>query len=531
MLKTASPGPIHTVCGESRTVAELFRRRCAASGPDPAIYQRERAGGPWVCTTWSEFFDQAARAAQGLADLGLQPGERAAILGPTRRHWCVFDMAAQLAGLVSYGVYPLQTPEQVRYLLEHSDARVIFVDGEVELATVLAAAADGAAPQLQAIVPWTDALYRAHAASDPRIVDPARFQGAPMDAATIRARGEARLPEDTAILVYTSGTTGPPKGAMISHRNIVDVLRAYEGYSDLRRDDLSLSFLPMAHVAERILAFYSRINAGVATAYATSVAAVLPELSEVQPTLFGSVPRIFEKAHARIQAEISRRPPAVAKIFAAAVAAGRERARRRLAGERVPLGVELRARLADRLFFRKIRAVFGGRVRMMVTGAAPTDRAILEFFWAVGLPIYELYGMTEATVVTHVNVPGHTRLGTVGRALPGIECRIADDGEILIRGPVVFKGYFKDPEASARAVIDGWLHTGDVGVVDADGYLTLKDRKKHLIITAGGKNLAPANLEGALKPQDPLISHVHAHGDRRPYVVAIVACSPLETLE
>ncbi|MCA9635365.1 MAG: AMP-binding protein, partial [Myxococcales bacterium] len=236
-------------------------------------------------------------------------------------------------------------------------------------------------------------------------------------------------------------------------------------------------------------------------------------------------------AHARIFAEIERKPPAVQKIFRWAIAVGRARVRRRLAGQAPAPLLELQARLADRLVYRKIKAAFGGRIREMLTGAAPTNIEILEFFWGVGLPIYECYGMTEATVVTHINHPGATRLGSVGRPLAGLSCRIAEDGEILMRSEWVFHGYLKDPEASAATVVDGWLHSGDIGEIDGDGYLYIKDRKKHLIITAGGKNLAPANIEGAIKAQDPLISHVHAHGDRRPYVAAVVAPSPLETLD
>jgi len=529
MLISAPPGPVRRVARESGTLAELFRCRCERSGPFPSLYEKEQVDGEWRGITWSDFYDRAVRAAGGLVELGLEVGDRIAILGPTRIAWSVYDMAAQLAGLVSFGIYAKQTASQVRFLLRHSEAKAVFVDGEEELEMLLEAASQ--TPSLVAIVPWSDTLYRQHRDRDPRIVDPRRFTGERLSMDQVQARGEARKTDDTAILIYTSGTTGPPKAAMISHGNIIGLLRAWEPICSFRRDDISLSFLPMAHAAERVLAFYGRIDTGIATAYATTISTVLGELAEVQPTLFGSVPRLYEKAHSRIYSELSRKPAVVQRLFRWAVSVGKARVRRQLAGEPPSAALELQAKAADRLVFRRIRAAFGGRVREMITGAAPIDREILEFFWAVGLPIYESYGLTEATIVTHINRPGATRLTSVGKALPDVECRIAADGEILLRAPMVFSGYFRDPEATAATLIDGWLHTGDIGELDRDGYLTIKDRKKHLIITSGGKNLAPANIQDAIKRQDPLISRVHAHGDRRPFVTAIIAPSPIETLD
>jgi long-chain acyl-CoA synthetase len=341
----------------------------------------------------------------------------------------------------------------------------------------------------------------------------------------------AIAPDDLAILIYTSGTTGPPKGAMISHRNILSMLGEQDKLLELFEDDLSLNFLPMAHAAERVLGFYGRINSGIATAYASHVGTVLEEVQEVQPTLFGSVPRIFEKAYGRIHSEAEKRPPLAQKIFMQAMRVAREAAPYRVTERPMPLLLRLQHQLFDRLVYRKVRQAFGGRVRQFVTGAAPIAIEILEFFWGAGLDIYEAYGMTEATVITHANRPHDVRLGTVGRPITACEHRIASDGEVLIRAPFVFKGYFKNPEATAETIKDGWLHTGDIGSIDADGYLSITDRKKHLIITAGGKNLAPANIENAIKNQSPLVSQVHAHGDRRAYVSAIVAPSPIETLE
>ncbi len=526
MLKTPAPHERSKfIAPESSTLSDMFARRVARSAEVPAFFTKE--SGHWVPTTWRAFDEAAARVAHGLVELGLEPGDRVAILGPTQKPWAFYDIGAQIAGCISLGIYPKQATDQVKYILDHSEAKVIFVADRVELDTVLEAAEGN--EHLLAIVPWTEAV--AEGVDDERITSPLKFSTQKLAGDVRSKRQGARAPRETAIFVYTSGTTGPPKCAMITHKNILAVLGSQADIAEFYLDDVSLSFLPMAHVAERILAFYGRINAGFATAYATSISAVLDELKEVQPTIFGSVPRIFEKAYSKIRTEIEKKSPTVRRLFAWAEGVGRRRVRLQLAGKDVPLTLRIQHRIADRLVFSKIRAAFGGRVRQFLTGAAPTPMEVLEFFWAAGLPIYECYGQTEATVVTHANTHIHTKLGTVGRLLPGIEQRIAEDGEVLIRGPYVFKGYFKDEEATAKAVVDGWLHTGDIGVLDDDGYLRITDRKKHLIITAGGKNLTPANIEQAIKAIDPLVSHVHAHGDKRPYISALVVPSPLETLD
>lgn len=527
MLTTGTHVPATFLANDSRTLADLFARRVERSGEVTAFFGKEV--GRWIATTWRAFDRLAAQVAAGLVELGLEPGDRVAILGPTQAPWAYYDIGAQIAGCISLGLYPKQSADQLHYLLEHSEARVVFVADAEEMESVLEAA-EGL-DTLRAIVPWTAEVHADFEARDARVVSPAVFEGAPLEGKARTERVDARGPEDCAIFVYTSGTTGPPKCAMISHRNILGLLGSQGDFGAFFEDDVSLSFLPMAHVAERVLAFYGRINAGFATAYASSTQAVLAELGEVQPTIFGSVPRIFEKAYNRVRGEVAKKPRLVQALFGWATRVGVERIRLQIAGRPVPRALALQHAIADRLVFGKVRQAFGGRVRQLIAGAAPTPLPVLEFFWAAGLPVYEVYGMTEATVVTHANVPGATRLGTVGRVLPGLEHRIAADGEVLVRGPSVFMGYFKDAAATAEAIIDDWLHTGDVGVIDADGYLRITDRKKHLIITAGGKNVTPANIEKAIKMQDPLISHVHAHGDRRPYVSALVAPSPIETLE
>lgn len=527
MLHVGPHIPVIFLAKEATTIGDLFRKRAKKSRTKAAYY--EKSEGSWQPTSWGSFYEDALRVAKGIQGAGLTAGERVAILGPTKAKWGRYDLGAQLAGMVSFGIYPKQAVDQIRYLLEHSEAKLVFVDQADELASVLAAC-EGL-DSVTTIVPWTEALFESHRHADERIVSPARFAGDPLDETSVDAILAATSPDDTAILVYTSGTTGPPKAAMISHANILAVLQNAADITDFFEDDVTLSFLPMAHVAERVAGFYGRLNSGVTTAYATSVATVLAELSEVKPTIFGSVPRIYEKAYAKIHSEVAKKGPAVQKIFAAAVAVARKASAYKIKEEPLPFPLNLEWALADKVVFTKVRGAFGGRVRYSVTGAAPIAVEILELFWGAGLPIYEAYGMTEATVITHANRPGSVKLGTVGKCSDMMETKIAEDGEVLMRGPFVFKGYFKNDAATAETVKDGWLHTGDVGSVDADGYLRITDRKKHLIITAGGKNLAPANIENAIKNQSPLISQVHAHGDKRPYISAVLAPSPLETLE
>ncbi len=528
MLTISAPHtPSVMLSKSSRTLGDMLRRRAELTPSREAFF--EHRDDRWRPTTWAQAYARSCRYAAGLRKLSLGRGDRIAILGPTQLRWALLDFAAQLLGLTSFGIYQQQTVEQIRYLLEHSEARVILVGDEKELPNVVAAAKD--LPHVIAIIPWDEAVYARSKQLDPRLCSPTVLECDPLSREEVTQSLDAVDPEDTALLIYTSGTTGPPKGAMVSHRNILSMFSAGDHFTDFFDDDIMMSFLPMAHSAERVLSCYGRISAGVATAFASNMSRLLDELREVAPTVFGSVPRIFEKAYGKILSEIERRPAPVQKLFGMARSVSLKRMKLRHEGASVPLAVELTHQLVDRVFWAKIRSFFGGRVRYFIVGAAPTPRDVLEFFWAAGMPLLEVYGMTEATTVTHANTLKQFRLGTVGQLIPGLEQRIADDGEILLRGPWVFKGYFRSPEATASTIIDGWLHTGDIGKLDEDGFLRITDRKKHLIITAGGKNLSPGNIESALKGSDPLISHILAHGDRRAFVSAIVAPSPIETLD
>jgi long-chain acyl-CoA synthetase len=519
--------PARAITPNASTLPELFLAR-AAKTPHLTAYRR-KIEREWVASSWRDFAEASASVATFLLDQGIALGDKLTIVGSTRPEWCVCDVGGLLAGAVTVGAYATLTADQLAYIVDHSDSKLVFVEDLEQLAKLIEK--KPGLPRLTLAVLWdvrgADDLLSKH----PWVVPFDQVLATKPNRARIDERVALVQPEHTAIIVYTSGTTGPPKGAMISHQNITSLLSG-STIVDFDEDDFGLSFLPMAHVAERVLAFYSRINYGTGTAFATSVPAVLEEIKEVRPTIFGSVPRIFEKAYARIQAEVAKAPPAKQKVFRWAERTGLELVERWQRGQPIPLALRLRHRIADRLVFSKLRDVFGGQVKFFVTGAAPIPRQILAFFWAAGFPIYEVYGMTEATVVTHVNRPGAVRLGSVGKPLPFVEDRLAEDGEILLRGPTVFQGYYKAPEATADTIdADGWLHTGDIGKRDGDGFLYIVDRKKHIIITAGGKNLTPANIENEIKTEDPIISQVHAHGDARPYVTALVTVSPIEAIE
>lgn len=520
--------PATSVAAGSKNMADLFLRRVAAT-PSTIAWKVKR-GGAWVPSTFDDFYRGAAAIATYLLDCGIAAGDKIGIVGGTRPEWCISDFGCLLAGGVSVGAYTTLAPAQLAYILDHADARIAIVEGTSEIEKILEM--KSSLPKLERVIVWDTKGSEEALRTHDWLVPLEKVLKTPIDRARIDERVGAIKPEDIAILIYTSGTTGPPKGAMISHDNLVTFLAASANTRPANRDEIILSFLPMAHAAERVAGFYGRVNYGTCAAYATSVPAVLEEVKEVRPTLFGSVPRIFEKAYARMMAEVQKAPPARQKVFRWAEGVGRAVVADWQAGRESSLLLQIQHRIADRIVFSRIREAFGGRVRYFVTGAAPTPKQILEFFWGAGMPIYEVYGMTEATVMTHANRPGCVRIGSVGKAIDCIEDRIADDGEILVRGKTVFKGYYKDPEATAAAIdAEGWLHTGDVGRKDAEGFLYITDRKKHIIITSGGKNITPANIENEIKASDALISQAHVHGDKRAYCTAIVTIHPIEAIE
>jgi long-chain acyl-CoA synthetase len=511
------------------TITKLFLDRVAAT-PDTRAFSSFRDGA-WHDFTWREFERMARAFGLGIESLGVRRGDTVAVLGSTRHEWVVSDIGALGVGAICVGLYPSLAPEGVgslRYVIEHSEAKLLVVESAAILGAKILPIRDKL-PRIEHIVVWDDAEEAK--ALDARVV---AF-------ADVLAKGEAahaadgaawerscRVPtsDDVAILVYTSGTTGEPKGAMLTHGSIHAMVKGIEKAHPMDGEAVStVSFLPLAHVAERCVGFYGRINVGAATHFARSLETLLDDIATAKPTRFGSVPRIFEKAYARVMGEVAKLEGPMQEMALQMIDAGVRAAKAKRRGEEPDAKTAMMATVFDERMGAPVRARFGGRCNWFVTGAAPTAPEILEFFDACGMPTYEVYGLTETSGVVTTNRPDAIKYGTVGKPLPGMEVRIADDGEILARGGTVFLGYFKDDAATAECLKDGWFHTGDIGKLDGEGFLTITDRKKSILITAGGKNITPSNIENEVK-NDPLVSYCHLHADRRAYPVALVCLDP-----
>jgi long-chain acyl-CoA synthetase len=478
-------------------------------------------GEAWESMGHADLAARVDELALGLLALGVEPGDRVAILSRTRAEWTLADLAILRAGAVVVPVYETSSPEEARYVLEHSGTRAVFCEDAARLRTL---EAGGRPPELRHVV-----LLEGSADGAASLAELGAL-GAERDPAELDARLDASAPGDLATLVYTSGTTGPPKGCRITQANLLANCEMVLDRVPLHPGHVVFAFLPLAHVLTRITQM-ATLHAGATLAFwRRDMTTVLDDLAAVRPTHLPSVPRVFEKAHARAQAKAEEGGPARAAVFRAALSAGRRHAVAVAAGRRPRPALRLAHRGADRLVLGKVREVFGGRLELALSGGAPIEPRVLEFFAACGVTIAEGYGLTETTAVSTINPPDAVRPGTVGPALRGCELALADDGEVLVRGPHVFAGYHEDPGATAAALRDGWLHTGDLGALDSDGYLAITGRAKDLIVTSSGKNVSPANVENALR-QSPWIAQAFVHGDRRPYLVALVTLDAAEAPE
>jgi long-chain acyl-CoA synthetase len=492
----------------SRTIADLCGLAAEKFGGHVAV--KHKVDGAWQDVTFAEMGDIVAEIGLGFMDLGLEPGERVAILCGTQPEWAYASFACSSAGGVVVPIYATNSAEECEWVAGNSESVIVVCEDAEQVAKIVEVRER--LPSLRTIVVVDPSGDVADAVS----LDDVRERGRARDAAELRARTAAVDAEDPYTFIYTSGTTGPPKGCVLTHdnyRSVVDMVNG-RGVFQPDADDLVYLFLPLAH-AFALLILLVTVDTGTSVAYyGGDTKQIVPEVMEVKPTYLPSVPRIFEKLYTLAQQQLS--PEELTRIR---TAGGRIRDLE-VAGEPVP--DELREQFADlqpKADF--VRNLFGGRLREAVTGAAPIAKEILEFFWGCGVPVLEGYGMTETSTVATNSTPEHHRFGTVGRALPGVELKIAGDGEVLIKGANIFRGYYKNDDASFGAVNDDWLHTGDLGSVDEDGYLSITGRKKDIIITAGGKNLTPANLENDLK-QTRWVSQAVMHGDRRPYPVMLV---------
>jgi len=484
-----------------RTLAELFAASVARNKPD---YLLVRQGDAWSPVSSQEFRRRVARLHLFLRQLGLSKGDRCALLSENRWEWAVADFAMMTAGIVSVPLYPTLTAEQIHYMLENSGSRVAFVSTTVQRDKV--ASVRDRLPALEQVICFDAAPL---AGPEP-VTDAERRE---FEAATA-----ALAPDDLASIIYTSGTTGTPKGVMLTHANIVS--NVLDSEPELAADDVALSFLPLCHIYER-MADYSYYHHGVTVTHVPVIEKVPEALQQVRPTQLACVPRFFEKMHARMMDAISQAPPMRQKLFHWAVRTGFQSNPYRLEGRAMPLGLRLRLALADRLVFSKVRQRLGGRIRRFVSGSAPLSRELAEFFYAVGLPICEGYGLTETSPVISANRTHSIRFGTVGKPIRNVEVRIAEDGEILARGPNVMRGYYKMERETAEALDGGWFHTGDIGKLDAGGYLTILDRKKDLLKTSGGKFIAPQPIENKLKA-NPYILDAVVIADQRRFPSALI---------
>ena len=479
-------------------------------------------GGEISGLSSKEVFEQTRDLSLGLAALGMARGDRVAVMSESRPEWLLTDLAVVAAGAVTVPIYPTLTAAQARYILQDSGARIAVVSTRAQLAKV---------QDVRHQLPALEAIVVMDGAEEPASPSILTF-------AQVVERGHARMmsewgvgrefrdaarqvrPDDLATIIYTSGTTGEPKGVMLTHASLVANMYAGAEALDVHQDDVALSFLPLSHSFERMVAYVYLLR-GLTVVFAESFDTIGRDVSLVRPTVFTGVPRVYEKIHARIVEKGQAASGVKAGLFRWAVRVGTACGHAALRGRQPGPLLALQAAIADRLVFAKVRDGVGGRLRYLVSGSAPLPLAVAEFFHGFGLPIIEGYGLTETAPILTVNPPAAPRAGTVGKAVHGVELRIAADGEILARGPNLMTGYHNKPEATADAIKDGWFHTGDIGSIDADGYLAITDRKKDLLVTSGGKKIAPQPIENVLK-HSPLVAEAVVLGDRRKYAVALI---------
>ncbi len=508
-----------------QSLARMFWNRVEKSAGSPA--QKFKQQGTWKTLTWREVGSAVRELAAGLAALGRRPGDAVGLLSTSRAEWVQADFAIFSAGCVTIPIYPTYPPDLIEYIVNDAGVKTLIVEDPTQLAKVLEV--DKAMPGLEQIV-----IMQGYEGREP---SPRTFtwealrrlgrEKADSLKAELANRVDGIKRDDMATIVYTSGTTGPPKGVVQTHGNHLSALESAAQTTSIAEGDVHLLFLPLAHSFARLESFIG-VHRGLCTAFAESIDKLRENLPETQPHFICSVPRVFEKVYAGAMARAEGGSPVKRKIFNWAVAIGKEVSRLKQANRPVPTALALQYKLAEKLVFSKMQAALGGRLRFAVSGGAPLSREIAEFFHAAGILILEGYGLTETCPVLTNNREDAYKFGSVGKPLPGVDVKIAADGEILGRGGNIAKGYFKKTEATREVFLeDGWFATGDIGRFDEDGFLFITDRKKDLIVTAGGMNIAPQNIENLLKG-DPFISQVMVHGDRRPYPVALITLNPEE---
>jgi len=485
-------------------------------GSRPAYHIR--SGDEWVATSWRDYADEVQGAAKSLIALGVKDGGTVSILGFNRPEWTIFDVAAMSIGSAPAGVYTTCAPAEVAYIVKHAESTVMLVENKEQLDKLREI--KGELPALETVV----TMKGAEAADEDWVITWDEFiaKGEKVSDDDFQKRLDALRPEQLATLIYTSGTTGPPKGVMLSHDNLSWTAKTAKEMNETQPDDCVLSYLPLSHIAEQMFTIHGAITTGASVYYAESIEKVPDNLKEVQPTLFFGVPRIWEKFHAKISERISAATGARKALVNFVMRVCSERNALLNAGKSPGFINNLKYKIANKLVLSKLKPAIGlGRARVCVSGAAPISAEILEYMAGLDVVINEVYGQSEDTGPTSYNRPGQTKFGSVGPAFKGVTVKIADDGEILVQGPNVFLGYYKDQEATDETLIDGWLHSGDLGKLDSEGFLHITGRKKEIIITAGGKNVAPKNIEAALK-NHRLINEAVVIGDKRKFLSCLV---------
>ncbi len=497
------------------TIIDRLQQHRRTRPAAPAYFTK--LGAAWVPTLWEEYIQQVRAAARAMMAVGVGPGDVVCMLGFNRPEWAIGQLAAMMAGGVGAGIYTTNSPPEVQYILNHSAAPVVILENADQWAKIDAIRDN--LPHLRAAV-----LMRGTHIDDPLAMDWDAFLGLAADIsdAALDARIAAIDIEQLASLIYTSGTTGPPKAVMLSHKNLASTAHHGQQLFDLTPNDVLLSYLPMSHIAEQMFSIHNGASVGYPVYYAESLSKMPDNLRDVQPTIFFGVPGVWERFRNRVAERLDEAQGARKRIADWAQGVSKEVVALRNRGEEPTGALAAKYRLAERLVFSKIKPLLGfSRVRVAVSGAAAIDKNVLEFFSGLDVIVYEVYGQSEGCGPTTFNRPGATKFGTTGQAWPGSEVKLASDGEVLMRGPNVFMGYYKDEAATRETLVDGWLHSGDLGRFDEDGFLTIVGRKKDIIITTGGKNIAPRNIEAALKNLE-LVGDAVLVGEGRKYLCALL---------
>jgi long-chain acyl-CoA synthetase len=504
---------------KSRTLADLLPRSAEMYGNAEAL--RFKEGDAWVSRSFAEVGETVRALSLGLIELGVGKTDKVSILANTRPEWTYADFAALSAGATVVPIYQTNSPEECQYVLENSDAKVVVVEDDEQMEKIRA---------VRDQLPLLEHVIRMTGESDDAIsFAELEARGAGRDASEWEARWQSVAPEDICTFIYTSGTTGPPKGCVISHGNYRAMLNMVNQTSVIEEGDLTYLYLPLAHSFALLIQFGS-FDLGTTIAYwERDPLKIMPNLAELHPTYFPSVPRIFEKIYTTATSAMDKEGGLKKAIFNWSIEVGKKMREAERSGREPGFLLRRKYDFADKKVLSKIRGLFGGKIRLAVSGAAPINPDILRFFDAAGVLVLEGWGMTETSTAATISSEEDFKVGTIGKPFPGCEIRIADDGEILVKGPNVFQGYYKNEEATRETIVDGWLHTGDIGEIDEDGFITITGRKKDIIITAGGKNITPANLENEIK-QHALVSQCVVVGDRRPYLVALVTLDPEEAV-